>query len=335
MNFIDEAKIYIKAGDGGNGCVSFRREKYIEHGGPDGGNGGEGGSIIFESDSNINTLLKFRYERIFKAENGCKGSNANKTGKSGKDMVIKIAVGTQIFTDNGILLYDFTKDGERFIALKGGKGGVGNSAFKSSTRQSPEFATKGEEGQEAEIFLKLKLLSEAGLFGLPNAGKSTFLAATTAAKPKIADYAFTTLAPSLGVVYIDEEEFVLADIPGIIEGAHQGKGLGDKFLKHIERCGIIIHLIDSANQNIEEAYKKIRHELNSYSNLLAEKQEIICLNKCDLIDDPKEIKQKIEILENLTKKEVFAISTHKKEGLNNVLRRALLTIKEERKKQNK
>ena len=327
MQFIDEAKIYIKAGDGGNGAVSFRREKFIDRGGPDGGDGGNGGSIIFQSSGNINTLLEFRYKRHFKAENGQTGKGSNMSGKSKPSLVLKVPVGTQIFSNDGSLLfYDFAEDNDQFEIIPGGKGGLGNSHFKSSTNKAPRNRTEGEVGAEMEVYLKLKLLSEAGLVGLPNAGKSTFLSRTTAAKPKIADYPFTTLKPALGVVYVNDEEFVLADIPGLIEGAHEGSGLGDKFLKHIERCGVLIHLIDASSPHIDKDYLIIRNELESYSPLLKTKLEILCLNKVDLLEE-KELTKKIKLLEKISKNKVHPISGYTNLGLEKVLKQALLEIK--------
>lgn len=327
MNFIDEAKIYLKAGNGGDGAVSFRREKYIDNGGPDGGDGGSGGSIIFQSNSHLNTLVNFRYKQYFKAENGENGKGANRSGKSKAPIILSVPVGTQIFSENmDFLLYDFTQDQQSFAILKGGKGGLGNSHFKSSINQAPRRRTEGEIGEELWVNLQLKLLSDVGLIGLPNAGKSTFLAATTAAKPKIADYPFTTLTPNLGVVYLSEEEFVIADIPGLIEGAHSGYGLGDKFLKHIERCNVLIHLLDATSNNIKDNYLTIRNELKSYSDLLEQKIEIVCLNKADsLLED--EIQDRIKQLQEVTKGEIFVVSSYEKKGLNPVLKKALEIIK--------
>lgn len=329
MHFIDEAKIYLKAGNGGNGCVSFRRDKYEDMGGPDGGDGGRGGSIIFQSNSHLNTLINYRYKQHFRAENGEGGKGANRSGKSKAPLILEVPVGTQIFTDNDLLLYDFIKDNEQYEIIKGGKGGLGNSHFKSSINQAPRRRTDGEVGDEMWVHIKLKLLSDAGLVGLPNAGKSTFLAASTAARPKIADYPFTTLSPGLGVVYVGEEEFVLADIPGLIEGAHTGHGLGDKFLKHIERCGVIIHLIDGSDENVVNNYKTVRLELESYSALLKDKKEIICLNKCDILS-PEEIAQKIKSLETIIDEKIFAISTYTKAGILDVIRFTLQSIKDQR-----
>lgn len=330
MQFIDEAKIYIKAGNGGHGGVSFRREKFVEFGGPDGGDGGDGGSIIFCSNSHLNTLLKFRYKKHFKADNGEQGKSYNKTGKSRYPLVLEVPIGTQIFSEDGLLLiYDFTKDEEEFEILPGGKGGLGNSHFKSSTNQAPRKRIDGEVGEELEVFLKLKLLSDAGLVGLPNVGKSTFLARTTSAKPKIADYHFTTLKPGLGVVYVSEEEFVLADIPGLIKGAHEGSGLGDRFLKHIERCGVLIHVIDANSDDVAQDYLTIRKELESYSQLLKDKTEIICLNKVDAVEE-SEVKEKIKILKKLTGQEIYPISGYAGSGVDIVLKKTLETIKAKR-----
>lgn len=327
MQFIDETKIYIKAGDGGNGGVSFRREKYIDRGGPDGGDGGRGGSIIFKSNSHLNTLIQFRFKRHFKAENGEQGKGYNKTGKSRDPLILEVPVGTQIFSEDGnLLIYDFVKDQEEFEILKGGKGGLGNAHFKSSTNQSPRKRTEGEIGGEMDIALKMKLLSDAGLVGLPNVGKSTFLSVSTSAKPKIADYHFTTLKPGLGVVYISDEEFVLADIPGLIEGAHEGSGLGDRFLKHIERCGVLIHVIDATHEDVVADYKTIRKELESYSPLLKDKYEILCINKIDSVLK-EELDEKIQILEKLTKKKIYPISGYTKTGIDLVLKKTLEAVK--------
>jgi GTPase len=328
MQFIDEARIYIKAGDGGNGAVSFRREKYIDRGGPDGGNGGNGGSIIFKGNSHLNTLLQFRYNRHFKADNGEGGKGSNRTGKSRDPLILHVPVGTQIFSEDGqLLIYDFTKDGDEFEIIKGGKGGLGNSHFKSSVNQAPRRRIDGEIGAEMDVYLKLKLLSDAGLVGLPNVGKSTFLSKTTAATPKIANYHFTTLKPGLGVVYVNEEEFVLADIPGLIKNAHLGSGLGDKFLKHIERCGVLIHIVDAASEDVEKDYITIRNELESYSPLLKDKTEILCLNKIDSITT-EEQNEKMAILEKVSGKKIYAISGYSKIGLDIVLKKALTAIKE-------
>lgn len=327
MNFIDETKIYLKAGNGGHGAVSFRREKYIDNGGPDGGDGGRGGSIILQSNSHLNTLVNFRYKQHFKAENGENGKGANRSGKSRAPVILQVPVGTQIFSENmDFVLWDFTTEQQSFEILKGGKGGLGNSHFKSSINQAPRRSTEGEVGEELWVNLRLKLISDVGLIGLPNAGKSTFLAATTSAKPKIADYPFTTLTPNLGVVYLDSEEFVIADIPGLIEGASLGHGLGDKFLKHIERCNVLIHLIDATSESIKANYLTIRNELNSYSALLEKKIEIVCLNKADALLE-QEVHDKLNQLQEVAQGEIFIISSYAKTGLNTVLKKALETIK--------
>ena len=308
MKFLDEAKIYVKAGDGGAGCISFRREKFIEFGGPDGGDGGRGGHIIVEAHDNLNTLIDFRYHQHFKAERGHHGKGAHRTGADGKDIIIKVPVGTQIFyEDKDSLLADFTTPGQRMILCQGGMGGRGNSQFKSSTNQAPRRADTGVPGKELWIWLRLKLIADAGLIGLPNAGKSTFLAATTRAKPKIADYPFTTLAPQLGVVHVDNHEFVLADIPGLIEGALEGVGLGTRFLGHIERCHVLLHLIDGTQEDIVKAYQIIREELVCYGAALEKKTEIVALNKCDALS-AEEIKKKISALQKVCEHQVIPIS---------------------------
>ncbi len=285
MQFIDEAKIFIKSGDGGAGCCSFRREANIPKGGPDGGNGGRGGHVTFRAVPGLNTLIDFRYQQHFKAHKGEHGKGRNRHGGYGDDLVIDVPVGTQIFyEDNETLLMDFTSEGQEYMAVKGGDGGYGNTHFKSSTNQAPRRTTPGWDGQEMWVWLKLKLLSDVGLVGLPNAGKSTFLSAVSRAKPKIADYPFTTLKPQLGVAYVDESEFVIADIPGLIEGAHEGQGLGHRFLKHIERCATILHIIDGSAEDPIANYKTIRIELEKYSNILTKKQEFVAINKCDTLD---------------------------------------------------
>lgn len=328
MQFIDEASIYIKAGNGGHGAVSFRRERYIERGGPDGGDGGSGGSMIFRSNSHLNTLLQFRFKKHFKADNGEQGKGYNKTGKSRDPMILEVPVGTQIFSEDGhLLIYDFVNDQEEFEIIEGGKGGLGNSHFKSSTNQAPRKRTNGETGEEMDVSLKLKLLSDAGLVGLPNVGKSTFLSVTTSAKPKIADYHFTTLKPGLGVVYVSEEEFVLADIPGLIRGAHHGSGLGDRFLKHIERCGVLIHVIDATSEDVVQDYHTIREELESYSPLLKDKAEIVCLNKVDSIS-PEDLQEQTKILQKLTGQTIYPISGYTRQGVEIVLKKTLEAVKE-------
>ena len=308
MHFIDEAKIFLKAGDGGNGASSFRREKYIEFGGPDGGNGGHGGSIILRVVQNLNTLIDFRYKQHFKAPKGKSGQGKNKTGKSGENLIIDIPQGTQILSeDKKYILYDFNQLGQEETVIKGGSGGLGNSNFKSSRNQAPRKFTEGELGNEMWIWLNLKLLSNVGLLGMPNAGKSTFLSKVTSAKPKIADYPFTTLKPQLGVVYYEHNEFTIADIPGLIENASLGHGLGIKFLKHLERCKILLHIIDVTNDDIINNYKIIRKELENYKNL-ASKKELILLSKIDMINQD-EVDKKKRKLEELTNKEIMTYSS--------------------------
>ena len=298
MKFLDQAKIYIKAGNGGSGASSFRREKFVEFGGPDGGDGGAGGSIIFESERNLNTLIDFRYKQHFKAENGKPGSKKNKTGAGGKNLILKIPVGTQIYEeDNNTLIYDFVKNKEKFVVASGGKGGVGNTKFKSSTNRAPRKKTSGETGEEFWIWLQLKVIADVGIIGLPNAGKSSLLKKFTRAKPKVANYPFTTINPNLGVLSINHKEIVMADIPGLIEGSHKGVGLGDKFLRHIERCKTLVHLIDISEENIMENYLKVRNELSKYDKNILNKKEIIIFNKLDLIDKNK----KNEITKNFKK----------------------------------
>ena len=292
MKFLDQVKIYIKAGNGGDGSPSFRREKFIEFGGPDGGDGGKGGSVILRSEQNLNTLIDFRYAQHFKAQHGNAGSKRNKTGANGKDLVLKVPVGTQIYEeDNNTLIYDFTKNKEKYLVASGGKGGLGNVRFKSSTNRAPKKKTNGKIGEEFWIWLQLKVIADVGIIGKPNAGKSSLLAALTRAKPKIANYPFTTINPNLGVTYYDGKEVTLADIPGLVEGAHKGIGLGDKFLRHIERCKVLLHLIDISEDDLFNVYKKIKFELSTYDKNLIKKKEIIFFNKSDLIEK-KEITKK-------------------------------------------
>ncbi len=326
MQFIDEAKIFIRSGDGGKGSASFRREAHIPRGGPDGGNGGRGGHVIFQSIAGLNTLIDFRYTQHFKAERGNGGRGAMRDGAKGKDIIIDVPVGTQIFDeDEEIIIFDFTEVGQSFTIAKGGDGGLGNVNFKSSTNQAPRRSTPGYPGEELWVWLKLKLLSDAGLVGLPNAGKSTFVNQVTRAKPKIADYPFTTLRPQLGVAYIDQKEFVIADIPGLIEGAHEGHGLGIRFLKHVERCGVILHLIDATEDDIIENYRIIRRELEKYSTVLANKTEIVALNKCDaLMEDEIELKK--EYLEQEIGKVPYTISAFAGTGTEEVLRHLIKEI---------
>ena len=319
MKFLDEAKIYLKSGDGGPGCVSFRREKYEEYGGPNGGNGGRGGDVIFEVVDSLNTLIDFRYAQHFRAQNGQNGMGKDRTGAGGDDIIIKIPVGTQVLAeDKETLLYDFTEKGERVLFLKGGDGGFGNAHYKSSTNQAPRKKTPGWPGEEMGIWLRLKLIADIGLVGLPNAGKSTFLSVVSNAKPKIADYPFTTLAPNLGVVKAGDKEFVIADIPGLIEGAHEGQGLGTRFLGHVERTSAILHLVDSTQDDIIDAYKTIRHELREYASHVADKKEIIVLTKTDAMG--KELSDdQAQILEKETGQNVHQISAVTGNGVKELL----------------
>lgn len=327
MQFIDEAKIYIKAGDGGNGCVSFLRAKYLPKGGPDGGDGGKGGDVIVKCISSLNTLIDFRHIREYEAERGQNGQGSNRTGKSGKDIILNVPIGTQIFFEDGETLFcDLKNDGEEIILAKGGNGGFGNTHFKSSVNQAPRKAYPGQLGEAFNLVLKLKLLSDVGLVGLPNAGKSTFLSVVSNAKPKIADYPFTTLKPKLGVARIDNSEFVIADLPGLIKDASEGKGLGDRFLKHIERCAVLLHLIDINSDNIFEDYKTIRNELDSGKYNIADKDEIIALTKIDSITKEDAENRRNE-LEKYIGKKVFLISSVSRLGIENVLRELLSFVK--------
>src|SRR5882762_3109904 len=320
MKFLDEAKVYIRSGDGGTGCVAFRREKYIEFGGPSGGNGGRGGDVILEVADGLNTLIDYRYQQHFKAPKGTNGMGKDRHGANGKAVVLKVPVGTQIFDeDRETLIHDFTTLGERFVLAEGGNGGFGNAHFKSSTNRAPRNANPGQEGEERWIWLRLKLIADAGLVGLPNAGKSTFLAAVSAAKPKIADYPFTTLHPQLGVVSVDGREFVLADIPGLIAGAHEGVGLGDRFLGHVERCRVLLHLVDGTCEHAGEAYKTVRAELDAYGEGLAAKPEIMALSKADVLT-PEQIKQQTARLKRASKKTPLILSSATRQGVTEVLR---------------
>ena len=318
MKFLDQAKIYIKAGNGGSGSASFRREKFIEYGGPDGGDGGNGGSIIIESERNLNTLIDFRYAQHFKAQHGKPGSKRNKTGGNGKDLILKVPIGTQIYEeDNNTLIYDFTKNGERYLVASGGKGGLGNVRFKSSTNRAPRKKTNGKAGEEFWIWLQLKVIADVGIIGKPNAGKSSLLAALTRAKPKIANYPFTTINPNLGVTYYNQKEITLADIPGLVEGAHKGIGLGDKFLRHIERCKILLHLIDLSEEDLINSYKKIKLELLSYDKILDRKKEIIFFNKSDLLEK-NDIDKKLREFKNKIKTKFEVISVFSNEDIKKV-----------------
>jgi GTPase len=334
MKFLDEAKIYLKAGDGGKGCVSFRREKFIPDGGPDGGNGGKGGDIIVECVNDLNTLIDYRYQQHFKAKKGQHGMGSNCTGAGAEDMILKVPPGTQILDEfKEQVLFDFTEVGQRVVILKGGKGGLGNQCFTSSTNQAPRQFTEGEVGQEMWVWLKLKLISDAGLVGLPNAGKSTFLAAVSRAKPKIADYPFTTLQPQLGVVLVDDREFVLADLPGLIEGASEGIGLGTKFLGHVERCPVLLHLVDGTQEDVAAAYETIRTEIEAYDAELIDKPEILALNKCDaLMDD--EIAEKKAALEAASGNTVYVLSGVSGQGRDEVLRALMREIEAAKEQEN-
>jgi GTPase len=320
MKFLDQAKVYIRSGNGGAGCVSFRREKFIEFGGPDGGDGGRGGDVIAECVDGLNTLIDYRYQQHFKAKTGGHGMGKNRSGAAGASVVLKVPKGTQIFDeDNETLLADLTEVGDRAVLAKGGNGGFGNAHFKSSTNRAPRHANPGLPGEERTIWLRLKLIADAGLVGLPNAGKSTFLASVSAAKPKIADYPFTTLHPQLGVVSVDGHEFVLADIPGLIEGAHEGAGLGDRFLGHVERCRVLLHLVDGTCEHAGKAYRTVRKELVAYGHGLAEKREIVALNKADALT-PEQLKTQKARLERAAKARVLVLSAATHQGVPEAVR---------------
>jgi GTP-binding protein len=330
MKFLDEAKVYIRSGDGGNGCVSFRREKFIEFGGPNGGDGGKGGDVIAQAVPGLNTLIDFRYQQHFKAKNGRHGMGKDRHGANGDDIVMKVPVGTQIYEADGeTMLADLTEIGQRAVLARGGNGGFGNAHFKSSTNRAPRHANPGQPGEERTIQLRLKLIADAGIVGLPNAGKSTFLAAVSAAKPKIADYPFTTLHPQLGVVEIDGREFVLADIPGLIEGAHEGIGLGDRFLGHIERCRVVLHLVDATGHHAGEDYRVVRDELEAYGQGLAEKPAIVALSKSDAVA-PAALKQQVARLKRASKTTPLVLSAHSGDGISAALRALLAVIDEAR-----
>ena len=320
MKFLDQAKIHVKAGNGGSGSASFRREKFIEFGGPDGGDGGDGGSIVFIASKNLNTLIDFRFQQHFKAERGQDGKGKKQTGKSGKDLILKVPVGTQIYEDdNNTLIDDLTKPNQKVFLAKGGKGGSGNTRFKSSINRAPRKKTDGRKGENFWVWLQLKVIADIGIVGMPNAGKSSLLSVLTSAKPKIANYPFTTINPNLGVANYDNKEITLADIPGLIEGAHEGIGLGDKFLRHIERCKNILHLIDITNEDILESYYKVRSELGKYSNKLVKKREIIVFNKIDMIKD-EDAKKKINVFSKKIKKKIYTMSALKNKNLLNIKR---------------
>lgn len=331
MKFLDEAKVWVKAGDGGDGVVAFRREKYIEFGGPDGGNGGRGGDIVIEAVDGLNTLIDYRYAQHFKARKGGNGAGSDRTGAASEDVVLKVPAGTQVFAeDKETLLADLVEVGQRIVIAKGGDGGHGNAHFKTSTNRAPRRADKGWPGEEMWLWLRLKLIADAGLVGLPNAGKSTFLAAVSAARPKIADYPFTTLHPQLGVVRLNAtEEFVLADIPGLIEGAHEGAGLGDRFLGHIERCAVLLHLVDGSQPDPAGAYHTVRAELEGYGGGLVDKPEIVALNKLDAMT-PQAKASRVKALERACGKPVVLLSGATGEGVPQVLRQLADTIREQR-----
>jgi GTP-binding protein len=328
MKFLDQARVFIRSGNGGAGALSFRREKFIEFGGPDGGDGGRGGDVVIEVADGLNTLIDFRYQQHFKGKTGGHGMGKNRAGGRGADAVLRVPAGTQVFEEDGeTLIADLTEAGERLVIARGGNGGFGNAHFKSSTNRAPRRANPGQEGEERTIWLRLKLIAEAGLIGLPNAGKSTFLATVSAAKPKIADYPFTTLDPGLGVVAIDGREFVLADIPGLIEGAHEGAGLGDRFLGHIERCRVLLHLVDATGEHAGKAYKTVRRELEAYGAGLAEKPEIVTLSKIDAIDD-ETLKAQTDRLKRAAKRKPLRLSAASGAGVREALRAVLAVIDE-------
>ncbi|MBV8167682.1 MAG: GTPase ObgE [Alphaproteobacteria bacterium] len=326
MKFLDQAKIFVASGHGGAGCVGFRREKFIEFGGPDGGDGGRGGDVWVEAVPNLNTLIDFRYQQHFKAARGRDGSGSQRTGAAGESVTLKVPVGTEILDEDGeTVLFDMTAPGQRVALAKGGDGGFGNLHYKSSTNRAPRQAGKGWPGQERWVWLRLKLIADAGLVGLPNAGKSTFLAASTRAKPKIADYPFTTLTPQLGVVGVDQREFVLADIPGLIEGAHEGAGLGVRFLGHVERCRVLLHLIDGTEEDVAASYRVVRQELKQYGGGLADKPEIVALNKIDALSED-EIKKRRAALRRVARRPVMLVSGATGKGVPELLRALLKTI---------
>ena len=330
MKFLDQAKVFLKSGDGGPGAVAFRREKFIEFGGPDGGNGGRGGDVIIEAVNGLNTLIDYRYAQHFKAKRGNHGMGSDRTGAKGDDIVLRVPVGTQILDeDQETVLADMTEVGQRIVLLKGGDGGFGNAHFKTSTNRAPRKSHPGWPGEERWVWLRLKLIADAGLVGLPNAGKSTFLARTTSAKPKIADYPFTTLHPNLGVVRIDNREFVLADIPGLIEGAHEGTGLGDRFLGHIERCGVLLHLVDASQEDVVDAYKVVRGELEAYGAGLEDKAEIVALSKCELVPED-ELKKKAAKLKRAAGKTPLVLSAATGTGMEMALRMMWRAIEDHR-----
>ncbi|MGI9513030.1 MAG: GTPase ObgE [Anderseniella sp.] len=333
MKFLDQAKIYVKSGNGGAGCVSFRREKYIQHGGPDGGDGGRGGHVFVEAVSGLNTLIDYRFRQHFKAKVGTHGMGRNRTGAMGEDVVLKVPVGTQVLEEDGeTLIADLTEEGQRVRLLRGGNGGWGNSRFKSSVNQAPRRANPGEDGADMWIWLRLKLIADAGLVGMPNAGKSTLLSVVSAAKPKIADYPFTTLVPNLGVVEVDTATFVLADIPGLIEGAHEGVGLGDRFLGHVERCACLLHLVDASGEDPAEAYRVVRGEIEAYARDLADKQELIVFNKADIVEE-NELAEKRKTFEKATGQVPLLMSAATGQGVRPAMAKLLQMIRQVRRQE--
>jgi GTPase len=330
MKFLDQAKVFLASGAGGNGCVGFRREKFVEFGGPDGGDGGNGGAVIFEAARNLNTLIDFRYRQHFKAERGVDGSGRNCAGRNGKDLIIKVPVGTEIMSeDRETVLADMSEDGQRLILLRGGNGGFGNTHFKGPSNQAPDYAKPGQPGEELWVWLRLKLIADVGLVGLPNAGKSTFLSVVTRARPKIGDYPFTTLHPNLGVAHVGDFEFIIADVPGLIEGAHEGAGLGDRFLGHVERCAALLHLVDGTQDDVAAAYKIVRAELKAYGAGLGRKKEIVALNKCDALDD-KTRKKKLAALKKASRKTVYELSGVSGEGRDDMIKILARLVQERR-----
>ncbi|WP_127144259.1 GTPase ObgE [Pelagibacterium montanilacus] len=333
MKFLDQAKVYVRAGNGGAGAIAFRREKFVEFGGPNGGNGGRGGDVVIECVDGLNTLIDYRYQQHFKAGTGQHGMGSNRTGADGDDAVLKVPVGTQVFEDdNETLIADFTQVGQRHVLLRGGNGGFGNAHFKSSTNQAPRRANPGLEGEEKWLWLRLKLIADAGLVGLPNAGKSTFLSAVSAARPKIADYPFTTLHPGLGVVKVSGRDFVLADIPGLIEGASEGAGLGDRFLGHVERCAVLVHLVDGTQEDVAGAYRTVRGELDAYGGGLAGKEEIVALNKADALDEDTRA-ERVAALAAASGGEVLTISGASGENVDTVLYGIIAALDHDRENQ--
>jgi len=333
MKFLDQAKIYLSSGGGGNGCVGFRREKFIEFGGPDGGDGGNGGDVVFEAARNLNTLIDFRYRQHFKAERGQDGAGRNCAGRNGKDLIIKVPVGTEIMSeDRETVLADMSEDGQRLVLLRGGNGGFGNTHFKGPSNQAPDYAKPGQPPQEMWVWLRLKLIADIGLVGLPNAGKSTFLSVVTSARPKIGAYPFTTLHPNLGVASVGEFEFIIADIPGLIEGAHEGAGLGDRFLGHVERCAALLHLVDGTQDDVAAAYKIVRSELKAYGAGLARKKEIVALNKCDALD-PATRKKKLAALKRVSRKTVHELSGVSGEGREEMIKTLARIVQASRQKE--